>query len=421
MILWEAASGKPMRTIEEGLSLPVRSLAFSPNGAILVTGGGYSGRGETLLWDLNTPDQKPVLLEPWARWAGHQRGFSPQTADVWRPAVKTKKSSFGTSITATNSSISAMTIRFTVLPLVPAATGWRPPAATKSSKFGMPLTATNFSLSKGHKGSLNTVTFSPDGKTLASCGQDDTIKVWDVDPRGEGRLHFSLASARRGGHTADVTGLAFSPDGKRLVSSSLDKTVKVWNLADRKLVMNLPAHPVALVAGFVANAAPPLPLSPWPAIVDGACDSLRRFSCVACGPDGRYIASACYDGRVMLWDAHTGISLNHLDGSCADTIWSVAFDPDSRFLAAASKDKTVRIWDLDSGRQLHTLQGHANAAVDVAFSPDGKRLASASADHTVKIWDLQTANENLHSVRPHRDRPKCRLPARREVLGYRRR
>jgi WD40 repeat protein len=113
---------------------------------------------------------------------------------------------------------------------------------------------------KGHPGFVESVAFSPDGKTLASGSADHTIKLWDVTSGQE--LH-TLATAAQpflqslpipflwlGGHSDTVKSVTFSPDGKTLASGSLDKTIKLWDVASGKELCTLSGNsePVFSVA-----------------------------------------------------------------------------------------------------------------------------------------------------------------------------
>jgi WD40 repeat protein len=76
----------------------------------------------------------------------------------------------------------------------------------------------------GHLAQVLAVAFSPDGKHLASVGDDRIVRIWNVDDARE-ILAFS-------GHTGNIRSVAFSPDGTLLASSGEDKTIRIWKVRD---------------------------------------------------------------------------------------------------------------------------------------------------------------------------------------------
>jgi WD40 repeat protein/tetratricopeptide (TPR) repeat protein len=113
---------------------------------------------------------------------------------------------------------------------------------------------------------------------------------------------------------------------------------------------------------------------------------------VAFSPDGQTLASASYDGMVILWDVETGQEMRTVELAGSYRLgWHrkhMAFSPDTQTLASGSGPDLVRLWSASDGALLHTLEGHTDEVWSVAFSPDGQTLASGSKDSTVRLWQV---------------------------------
>jgi hypothetical protein len=241
-----------------------------------------------------------------------------------------------------------------------------------------------------HTEPVSSITFSPDGKKLASGSWDRTVKLWDVATGQE------LATLE--GHKARITSIAFSPDGKKLASGSWDRTVKLWDVTTGQDFANFNEHTskVFCVAFSpdgkkLASGSEDRTVKLWDVVTTQELATLKGHAhqvlSVIFSPDGKKLASGSRDHTVKLWDVATSRELATLKRH-ADWVQSVAFSPDSKRLASGSWDFTVKLWDMITKQELTTLKGHASRVYSIAFSPDGKRLASGSQDHTIKFWDV---------------------------------
>ncbi|MFB2917866.1 eIF2A-related protein [Aerosakkonema funiforme] len=241
-----------------------------------------------------------------------------------------------------------------------------------------------------HSDNVMSVTFSPDGQTIASASFDNSVKLWKRD----GTLLKTLK-----GHKDAVFDVSFSPDGNLIASASFDKTVKLWR-RDGILLRTLNGHSDRVLSvsfspngQTIATASQDKTIKLWKR--DGTLlKTLQGHTGtvfdVTFSPNGQTIASASWDKTVKLWNLK-GDLLQTLEGH-KDQVDSVSFSPDGQLIATASadEDKTIKLWKYDSNKKAYNLykilKGHNNTIYSVSFSPDGQKIASASKDGTIKLW-----------------------------------
>ncbi|KAF2720966.1 WD40 repeat protein [Polychaeton citri CBS 116435] len=202
---------------------------------------------------------------------------------------------------------------------------------------------------KGHRGGVAGVRFSPDGKWIASCSADATIKIWSSST---GALHATLE-----GHLAGVSCIAWSPDSKVLASGSDDKLIRLWDVPSAK---------------------------PLPQPLQGHHNYVYSL---AFSPKGNILVSGSYDEAVFLWDIRTARLMRSLPAH-SDPVSGVDFVRDGTLAASCSSDGLIRIWDTGTGQCLKTLVHEDNAPVtSVRFSPNGKFVLATTLDSSVRLWD----------------------------------
>jgi len=241
---------------------------------------------------------------------------------------------------------------------------------------------------------VNSISFNPDGTAIAGGGEDGAIRIWEVNSR---KLIRMLK-----GHTDRVSSVAFSTEDALLASGSDDGTIKLWEVNSGSLIKTLDGHSsfVNSVAfspdgsmfasgGGIGDETIKLWDTKSKSLVRGIEWDTKWANSVAFSPDGSLLASGDDYGQIALWEVKSGKCIRTFQGhGDRRSVNSVAFSPDSRMLVSGSNDETIKLWEVNSERCIRTLENIVWVN-SVAFSPDGSMLASGSEDDTIILWDIK--------------------------------
>jgi WD40 repeat protein len=301
-----------------------------------------------------------------------------------------------------------------------------------------------------HEGMAYAVAFSPDGKTLASAGQDRDVVFWDAATGKEARRWKAGAVGNRtlaftpdrkhlavggmdgairfydpatgkeervlaGQHNQWVVSLAFSPDGKQLVSADQVGVVLHWDLPGNKVLrrhagarngqetvaflpdgksfvisqMDGAAHLIEAATGKDLRSFPVNPAAP---------SSGYPLRALAVSADGKYLALGGHTQSIPVYETATGKRVANLAQS-QGSVHALAFLPGGRFLAVTDI-RGAHVVGLASGKELRRLELPNTGQAALALSPDGHTLALAHGGPVVRLWDAAAGRE-LHAPAGH--------------------
>ncbi len=391
--LWQPLTGECLSTFQ-GHTSKVWAIAFSPDGRTLASG---SDDQTIKLWDIETgrcvktfQGYKNLVWSVAFSPTGCQVASASEDGIVrlWQmPQVQSSSQAIATQSIGSQSLTCqeflghegrAWSVAFSPIGQLMASGG-----DDQTIRLWNVATGRCLKILRERSGQVRQVLFSPKGNLLATSSSDNTVKLWDVsqlysESLSEKQLSEKQLSEKRSlsptasrlytlqGHSRRVYGIAFSPDGQHLITGSEDQTVRLWDIATGECLRVLSGHD-----RFVLTVA----------YIAGKKVGKKTF------PD--LIASGSDDQTIRIWNAFTGECLQVLTGHTG-WVQTLAFSPDGAWLASGSTDLTIKLWDLLTGACHKTLEGHKKGLESISFSPDGQTLVSGSEDETIKLWDVPT-------------------------------
>ncbi|MGA7324741.1 MAG: caspase family protein [Rhodomicrobium sp.] len=309
----------------------------------------------------------------------------------------------------------------------------------------------------GHMASIETLSFTSDGRQLISAGDDKVIRVWDIvtgktiriirGATGPGRMGMINAVALSSdnkwlaaagwtgnriadtgdvaggiriydfpggtqarllqGHKGPVNSLAFSPDGKKIVSASDDHTAMIWDLEDHHEPLILEGHSDTVnLAAFldhgasVVTASDDMTLSLWNASTGKLLAKMpghnAKVRALDVSPDGN-IASGDQAGVIRLWDGSKG-KPQKVFAKQETAVGSLSFSKDGLLLVSCPGAETwpyrVIVWEVASGQRIAEYEKHDDIVLAAAFSPKTPELVATGggANNEIHLWDARTGN-----------------------------
>ena len=257
------------------------------------------------------------------------------------------------------------------------------------------ITGSQMAVLSGHFQEVNCITFSSDGKSLVSGGDDSTVKLWDAQTGGV------IKNFR--GHTRWVWSVSISADYTRIASGSRDRTICLWDTQTGECYCTIEQEDTAYYISFS-------PIDPqhiisisdnkvlqW--VINGyQIPPIYNGSFIAFSPDHtqfallneKVVTVQSSDSRAIVAEFH--IVDNETRCCC--------FSPDGRLVAASTGD-TIYVWDIASPdpHLIETLVGHTNDITSIVFSSPSS-LISVSIDNSVKIWQITVLSIDPVTIDP---------------------
>lgn len=350
-VVWDSATGSPIQVLE-GHEDEVMAVAISPDGGLVATG---SKDEQARLWDIVSGRTIATLR------GGAQTGRAFMDGQGWVSSLAF--SSDGDFVlTGSYDRVARLwRIEEGVFSPTPAPIGALVPHSATEVLIGLQdgrvgrfdLDRAIFTpLSSALGAPARSIAVAGRSEFVASGNADGVIRGWDAD----GSDRFTL---REDGLSESVDQIAISPDGRLLVAGYRDGTTLIWDLRQSRVVRRL-----------------------------GAADTGIRT--VVFSPDGERVLVGELSGHATLWDVAAGTPVFELDVTGDEGLVSGAFSHDGRLIVTGAYGAITRIWDASNGSLVTELRGHRAGIRSVSFSADDTLLLTAGGDNLVRVWDVAT-------------------------------
>ena len=238
------------------------------------------------------------------------------------------------------------------------------------------------------------VRFSPDSHLLAVTDVSGRLAVWDAQAQ---RLITNFAAH---GDLAGFLGSSFLHGGKSVLTYGRDGIAKEWDTATWRELSHWPLKKISIPFGYIESSSTAGGLLAFKADNDSRiqvchmdhlnhCNQVvcpGRAAAIALSPDGNTLVAACENGDLLLWDTRTLESLGNFH-SVLLGLHSVTFSNDGRRIVAGSNGKeAIKIWDADSREELATLEGRGSLFRNARVSADGSLIAARNWNGILQVW-----------------------------------
>ncbi|PFH45663.1 hypothetical protein AMATHDRAFT_71259 [Amanita thiersii Skay4041] len=279
---------------------------------------------------------------------------------------------------------------------------WRVDVGSLTSSTARPSTEIEPQLTlRGHSAAVTRLVYSASKQVLYSASLDSSIRIWGLPPPSHSTYAPYDETRVRGelvGHTDAVWDLALVRDENTLVSCGAEGSVKVWDVSPPSGCGTL-----RLTWGFYGLSGQ----------VDGEGSEAPGATAVEpLRTDLRKLAVAYQNAVVKIYDIETGKELSRLpsdstyDGTPATQINQLVSHPTMSLVVTAHEDKYIRIFDVTTGQCTHSMLAHLDGVTSLSIDPSGFTLVSGSHDCSVRFWDLLGSRACVQEITTHREKAK---------------